>query len=110
MNFTRLEKLSVEINEKSNRINEQLKEFEKKLQDLNLGVEAWIEFKTEKGELVMFGYGQYEGKWRLLIAPKECGFRPVLEALRLLRIECLKHISELIICLEKECALLLEKL
>ncbi len=81
-NLSDLSKLSKALNDESNKVNEILLDFEKKLVAMNLGVEAWVTLKEEsyseeiqEGDdrqvkclkVTQLGFGEWSGEYQLLI-------------------------------------------
>lgn len=119
--FSRLEELSVRLNETSDSINESIKGLEAKLASLRIGVDAWLDepiakdptFNSEGEEeghfYSYFGYGRVNGTWRLLVTKYHDEFGhmdptviPLLQASRETRLKALQQVPSLIKVLEKK--------
>lgn len=122
--FSRLEGLSAQINQASDSLSTTLAQIEIKLQDLRLGVEAWVHIETTRlcddvgnddgATLVFLGYGKYNGQWQLLIKsqtdnPDEDGALtriegppvPLRQQPRETRVKAIQHLPALLEILAK---------
>jgi hypothetical protein len=112
--FSRLTKLSAQLNADSDSISEALKQIETKLGKLRLGIEEWIVLSKDKfeGDTITtdLGYAKINGTWHLAIRDdinyvntgSSEGDEPMAlqQASRELRYEALKRMPVLIKALE----------
>ena len=77
--FSELIDLAQELNESTDAVNATIDQFEEKLNELNLGVSAWVTPSpseiAEAGDEWndwQIGYGKDHGKWRILARFVEC--------------------------------------
>ena len=114
--FTRLEELSIQLNESSDALSESIKRLEARLASLRLGVSVWLEEPIETYMYqddcfkVFFGYAKVNGTWCLALhddsndvigdPEDDARLQPLQQASRENRIRALRHIPELIKALE----------
>lgn len=129
--FARLEKLSAQLNKKSDSVAEALTRLESKLATLRLGVEVWLDKPlrkdplTEDGEAgetisTYLGYAKVDGTWHIAVqndfefvtTGDPAGDRPkaIQQASREDRIKALQQIPELIKAIEARAEEELKKL
>jgi hypothetical protein len=100
MNINELELTSKALNEASDEFTKILIEIQKRIDELNLGVEAFVEITLEEtSSQVWLGYGKVLGKgWSLFIGNIN-GTRertPLLECTRAVRIQTIERIPTLV--------------
>lgn len=116
----RLASLSQSLNEASDLLSQQILQVEAALNDLKLGIFAWVElyrydvqiggFPTVKTESV--GYGKHQGRWGLLYStdlpdlgdPDYTTVVPLREAPRMERIAAVDKLPKLVEALEAKAA------
>jgi hypothetical protein len=124
-NLSELSTLSKTLNEESNRVNELLSDVEKRLLEMNLGVEAWVVIKEEpytEGQNedtsnwiveTQIGLGNWHGQPKLMVRrvhsqqTSEYGessyeertqdsYQPLLQASRAIRLKAMACLEELL--------------
>lgn len=113
-----LARLSQDLNQASDALSQQIAQVENALNELKLGVTAWVNIRsysepTESGDYVLtrveaIGYGKYKGKWCLLYSswveefPEESNSEvPLRDAARADRIDAVDKLPDLVRALEK---------
>lgn len=94
MNLLELEKIADRLNQTSNRMSENLKDIQEKLNHLNLGVQCFITIENIENN-VKIGYSRFNKHWCLTIK-KDNEQWSLLQAPRYLRILSIQHIPTLI--------------
>ncbi|MBA3578976.1 MAG: hypothetical protein H0W42_03225 [Gemmatimonadaceae bacterium] len=112
-----LARLSKDLNKASDALSEQITHVEAALNELKLGIDAWVTVVTyvtqsDNGlplhETEYLGYGKHKGKWSLLYQtevdefPEESGYKvPLRDAPRVDRIRAVDKLPDLVQALEK---------
>lgn len=125
-NLSELSSLSRTLNEKSNRLNELLRDIEKKFVEMNLGVEAWVTIKDQPyieenddspsnwSVETQIGFADWNGIHKLLVRRvhfqeisdnygnaewkerSQDGCQPLLQASRAIRLEAMARLDNLL--------------
>ena len=99
------ETLTERIHRLTEELNQRLEATQRKYQEWNFGVPAWVD--TAFGTL---SYERFDGEWQLIIRDKEQTTWPALRAPRPLRAEALQSIPKLTKALELEAVKLADSL
>jgi hypothetical protein len=121
MDFTGLRSVSKKLNDASDALSKQIETFESVLNELKLGVYAWVvlgQYVTDEysaiapstTEVVSLGYGKHKGKWCLIYSveypdlgdPEFNTYMPLREAPRHERIEAVAKLPALVRELESQ--------
>ena len=111
-----LARLSTELNEASDALSEQIAQVESALNDLKLGVRAYVKIRSntsqkpagEVTEALYLGYAKCRGKWCLTLVdssdefPDDDSEIPLREAARGDRIDAVERLPDLVRKLEDE--------
>lgn len=99
------ETLTERIHRLTEELNQRLEATQRKYQEWNYGVPAWVE--TAFGTL---SYERFDGEWQLVITDKNQTSQPALRSNRILRAEALQAIPKLTKALELEAEKLADSL
>lgn len=118
-----LARLSENLNQASDALSQQVTHVEAALNELKLGVTAWVKINSyitsDDGyhltEVEYLGYGKHKGKWCLLYSsgieefPDQMYEAPLRDAPRVARIDAVDKLTELVRELEKRTRTLAEE-
>lgn len=105
MDYDKLTKVALKLNEASDKYNKVLIELVGKINSYNLGVEAVVNINSEYKLM----YGRVEGFWGLYILDSKSSW-PIASSPRQIRIKAVEFLPQLLLQLNQEANVLLNRI
>lgn len=107
IDLTKLESLSQTLNKESDKINNEIKFWEDKINILNLGIEVLLPISND----YRLGFGRIENGWHFIYQlTSEPFFRNISNGPRIVRLALFNHLSAIIAELERKAQELLTEI